>query len=26
MPPDFTLTDCEIQKIDEWIRLGYPEN
>lgn len=26
MPPGFMLTDCEIQKLDEWIRLGYPEN
>lgn len=26
MPPGFELTDCEIQKLDKWIRLGYPEN
>ena len=26
MPPDFSLTDCQIQQIDLWINAGYPNN
>jgi len=26
MPPDFSLSDCQIQQIDLWIKAGYPDN